>query len=151
MWSPECEMAYIVVVEDNKDVAEVVCDALRSEGHRCFVIRSKAGAERFFRRVRPDLVVFDCLLVGGDGLQLAKQLGSEANVPVIVTSGDIEKAEQAVEAGLLCFQKPFRLSELVAAVSDLLAGSGVTQSSNSYRLSGHQRDPARRVGGASLG
>ena len=55
-------MAYIVVVEDNKDVAEVVCYALRSEGHRCFVIRSKAGAERFFRRVRPDLVVLDCLL-----------------------------------------------------------------------------------------
>jgi two-component system response regulator MtrA len=97
-------MAYIVVVEDNKDVAEVVCDALRFEGHRCFVIRSKAGAERFFRRVRPDLVVLDCLLVGGDGLELAKQLGSEAKVPVIVTSGDIEKAEQAVEAGLLCFQ-----------------------------------------------
>ena len=48
-------MAYIVVVEDNRDVAEVVCDALQSEGHRCFVIRSKAGAERFFRRVRPSL------------------------------------------------------------------------------------------------
>jgi CheY-like chemotaxis protein len=98
-------MAYIVVVEDNKDVAEVVCDALRAEGHRCFVLRSKAGAERFFRRIRPDLVVLDCLLIGGDGLQLAKQLGSEANVPVIVTSGDVEKAEQAVDAGLLCFRK----------------------------------------------
>jgi DNA-binding response OmpR family regulator len=69
-------MAYIVVVEDNKDVAEIVCDALRAEGHRC-VVRSNAGAERFFRRVRPDLVVLDCLLVGGDGLQLAKQLGSK--------------------------------------------------------------------------
>src|SRR5437588_5762616 len=116
MWSPECELAYIVVVEDNRDVAEVVCDALRSEGHRCFVIRSKAGAERFFRRVRPDLVVFDCLLVGGDGLQLAKQLGSEANVPVIVTSGDIEKAEQAVKTESICFPQPLRLSALYAAV-----------------------------------
>jgi hypothetical protein len=50
---PESEMAYIVVVEHNNDVAEVVCEALRSERHRCFVIRSKAGAERVFRRVRP--------------------------------------------------------------------------------------------------
>jgi two-component system, OmpR family, response regulator RegX3 len=107
-------MAYIVLVEDNKDVAEVVCDALRAEGHRCFVIRSKTGAERFFRRVRPDLVVLDCLLIGGDGLQLAKQLASETNVPVIVTSGDIDKAEQAVKTGLLCFQKPFRLSDLAS-------------------------------------
>jgi hypothetical protein len=39
--------------------------------------------------------VLDCLLVGGDRLQLAKKLGSQVNVPVIVTSGDIEKAEQA--------------------------------------------------------
>jgi CheY-like chemotaxis protein len=38
-------MAYIVVVEDNEDVAEVVSDALRSEGHRCFVIRSKAARD----------------------------------------------------------------------------------------------------------
>jgi hypothetical protein len=52
-------MAYIVLVEDNQDVAEVVGDPLRAEGHCCFVIRSKAGAERFLRRVRPDLVVLD--------------------------------------------------------------------------------------------
>ena len=117
-------MAYIVLVEDNQDVAEVVCDALRAEGHRCFVIRSKAVAERFLRRVRPDLVVLDCLLVGGDGLQLAQQLALEAEVPVIVTSGDIDKAEQAAEAGLVCCQKPFRLSDLVAAISRLLAGEG---------------------------
>jgi DNA-binding response OmpR family regulator len=124
-------MAYIVLVEDNKDVAEVVCEALRAEGHRCFVIRSKAGAERFFRRVRPDLVVLDCLLVGGDGLELAQQMASEAKVPVIVTSGDIRRAEQAVEAGLVCFQKPFRLSDLAAAVSRLLAGKdGSAESSN---------------------
>jgi DNA-binding response OmpR family regulator len=90
-------MAYIVLVEDNQDVAEVVCDALRAEGHRCFVIRSKAGAERFLRRVRPDLVVLDCLLVGGDGLRLAQQLALEAKVPLIVTSGDIDKAEQAAD------------------------------------------------------
>jgi DNA-binding response OmpR family regulator len=124
-------MAYIVLVEDNKDVAEVVCEALRAEGHRCFVIRSKAGPERFFRRVRPDLVVLDCLLVGGDGLELAQQMASEAKVPVIVTSGDIGRAEQAVEAGLVCFQKPFRLSDLAAAVSRLLAGKdGSAESSN---------------------
>jgi two-component system response regulator MtrA len=78
----------------------------------------------FFRRVRPDLVVLDCLLVGGDGLELAQQMASEANVPVIVTSGDIGRAEQAMEAGLVCFQKPFRLSQLAAAVSRLLAGKG---------------------------
>ncbi len=144
-------MAYIVLVEDNKDVADVVCDALRAEGHRCFVIRSKAGAERFFRRVRPDLVVLDCLLIGGDGLELAQRLASEANVPVIVTSGDFERAEQALKAGLLCFQKPFRLSDLAAAVSNLLSESRAAESSiNLARRSGF-RPGVRRGGCASPG
>ena len=127
-------MAYIVLVEDNRDVAEVVCDSLRAEGHRCFVIRSKAGAERFLRRVRPDLVVLDCLLIGGDGLQLARQLALEAEVPVIVTSGDIEKAEQAAEAGFVCFQKPFRLSDLAKAASELLAGKAGRAGSSAVRV-----------------
>jgi DNA-binding response OmpR family regulator len=113
-------MAYIVLVEDHKGVADVVCEALRAEGNRCFVIRTKAGAERFFRRVRPDLVVMDCLLIGGDGLKLAQELAVKADVPVIVTSGDMVRAEQAVQAGFICFQKPFRLSDLSSAVSSLL-------------------------------
>jgi CheY-like chemotaxis protein len=100
----ESEMAYIVLVEDSKAVADVLCEALRAEGHRCFVIRTKAGAERFFRRVRPDLVVMDCLLIGGDGLKLARELALQTDVPVIVTSGDITRAEEAEQAGLLCFQ-----------------------------------------------
>ena len=86
-------------------------------------------SERFLRRVRPDLVVLDCLLVGGDGLKLARQLALEAKVPVIVTSGDIDKAEQAAEAGFVCFQKPFRLSDLAEAASKLLAGKPAAGSS----------------------
>ena len=96
------------------------------------------------RRVRPDLVVLDCLLVGGDGLQLAQQLALEAEVPVIVTSGDIDKAEQAAEAGFVCFQKPFRLSDLAEAASKLLAGkAGGGEFSNPPHLTGRQLDPAR--------
>jgi DNA-binding response OmpR family regulator len=136
-------MAYIVLVEDNKDVAEVLCEALRAEDHRCFVIRTKAGAQRFFRRVRPDLVVMDCLLIGGDGLKLARELASQTDVPVIVTSGDSARAEEAEQAGLLCFQKPFRLSELAAAISSLLAQNESAAGSNI--LARHSGCPADRA------
>ena len=115
-------MAYIVLLEDYKEVAEVMRDALRSEGHRCLVIRSRRSAERFLGRVRPDLVIVDCLLIGGDGLELAGQLASNANIPVIVTSGDEDRAAEAERAGFPCLRKPFSLAELVAAVSMLLAG-----------------------------
>ena len=115
-------MAYIVLLEDYREVAEIMCDVLRSEGHRCFVIRSRRSAERFLSRVRPDLVIVDCLLIGGDGLELAAQLASEANVPVIVTSGDESRAAEAERAEFPCLRKPFSLRDLVAAVSMLLVG-----------------------------
>jgi DNA-binding response OmpR family regulator len=141
-------MAYIVLVEDDKDVAEVLCVALRAEGHRCFVIRTREGAERFFRRVRPDLVVMDCLLIGGDGLTLAQELASKADVPVIVTSGDTARAEQAEQAGLVCFHKPFRLSALAAAISSLLAPKDSAPESNTPL---RHPDQGRRDARASRG
>src|SRR5438105_11107750 len=98
-----------------------MCDALRCEGHRCFVIRSKRSAERFLSRVRPDLVIVDCLLIGGDGLEVAAHLACNANIPIIVTSGDEDRAAEAERAGFPCLRKPFRLVDLVAAVSMLLA------------------------------
>jgi CheY-like chemotaxis protein len=129
-------VAYIVLLEDYKEVAEVMCDALRSEGHRCFVIRSKRVAERFLSRVRPDLVVVDCLLVGGDGLELAEQLASVANIPLIIISGDEDRAAEGERAGFLCLRKPFRMAELVAAVSILLTGNDQTGTSNGrFRVS----------------
>ena len=114
-------MAYIVLVEDNQDVADLMCEVLRGQGHRCFVIRSKTGAERFFRRVRPDLVVLDCLLIGGDGLALAGRLAAEAGVPILVTSGAADRAVAAEQAGFPVLKKPFGLTDLEAAVSRLLA------------------------------
>ena len=119
-------VAYIVLLEDYKEVAEVMCHALRSEGHRCFVIRSRRVAERFLSRVRPDLVVVDCLLIGGDRLELAGQLASVANVPVIIISGDEERATEGERAGFLCLRKPFRMAELIAAVSILLTRNDQT-------------------------
>ena len=121
-------MAYIVLLEDYKEVAEIMCDALRSEGHRCFVIRSRRVAEHFLSRVRPDLMVVDCLLIGGDGLELAGRLASTANVPVIIISGDEDRAAEAERAGFRCLRKPFRMAELVAAVSILLTGNEQTES-----------------------
>ena len=87
-------MAYILIVEDDKDVAEMLCDVLRTEGHRCFLLRSKAVAERFLRRARPDLVIVDWLLIDGHGLQVAT-LATQLNLPVVVTSGDHTKAPEA--------------------------------------------------------
>ena len=53
---------YILVLEDLDDIANLLREELRARGYRCFSLRSKAAAERFLNRVRPDLVMFvDCM------------------------------------------------------------------------------------------
>jgi DNA-binding response OmpR family regulator len=110
---------YVLIVEDNQLLAEMLSDVFGVEGNRCFVIRSKSTAERFLRRVRPDLVVLDYHLIGGVGLAAAR-IASKKSVPVIVTSGHPNVFDQVREAGFAYLQKPFTPSELLALASSLL-------------------------------
>jgi hypothetical protein len=119
--------------------------------HRCPGRRRK-GVAYLARNWKFESISLQRRVKCEDGLQLAQQLASEGNVPLIVTSGDIEKAEQAAEAGFVCFQKPFRLSDLAEAASKLLAGkAGGGEFSSPPRLPDSQRDRARRGGRASRG
>lgn len=110
---------YIVIVEDDRDLARMLCEVFRYAGNRCFAIRSKASAEHFLRQVRPDLVIVDYQLKGGVGLDAA-QIASEKNVPVIVTSGHREIFDRVKKAGFFYLKKPFLPSELLAVASMLL-------------------------------
>jgi DNA-binding response OmpR family regulator len=113
--------AYILILEDDQAVADLLCEVFGIRGDRCFVIRSKASAEHFLRGVRPDLVVVDYQLIGGVGLQAAR-IASKMKVPVIVTSGHLNVFAQVGEAGFCYLQKPFTPAELLALVSRLLGG-----------------------------
>jgi len=111
---------YVLIVEDNQPLADMLCNVFGIEGYRCFVIRSKATAEHFLRRVRPDLVIVDYQLIGGAGLPAAR-IASKKSVPVIVTSGYPNVFDQVKEAGFAYLQKPFTPPELLALASSLLA------------------------------
>jgi two-component system, OmpR family, response regulator len=115
----EASPAYILIVEDDQALGDLLHEAFRIGGNRCFVIRSKRSAEQFLRHVRPDLLVLDYQLIGGVGLEAA-QLASNMNVPVIVTSGHLNVFERVREAGHFYLRKPFTLSELLALASMLL-------------------------------
>jgi len=111
--------AYILIVEDDRDLGKMLHDVFSIRGNRCFVIRSKTSAEQFLRKVRPDLVVLDYQLIGGVGLEAA-QIASSRNVPVIVTSGHLNIFERVREAGYFYLRKPFKTSELLALASMLI-------------------------------
>jgi hypothetical protein len=92
-------MAYIVLVEDNEDVADLMCHALRAEGHRCFVIRSKAGAERFFRRVRRAARVGNAAKSVCDGTRKGRD-GRGGDCRRLGAPGDSAAARSGIERSL---------------------------------------------------
>ena len=111
---------YILILEDRDEIANLLRGELSRQGFRCFSLRSKSSAERFLKRVRPDLVIVDYGLLGGTGIRAA-QLAAQANVPVIVMSGYLNVRDEIEHLGFCYLQKPFSLSELDALVAYFLA------------------------------
>jgi two-component system, chemotaxis family, chemotaxis protein CheY len=109
----------ILVVDDDPDILEAVCDVLAGEGYR--LARARNGHEALDQVVaaRPDLILLDLMMPVMDGLTFARALrarGLEPPVPVVVISADGDP-EHAAGVGARAFlAKPFDLEALLAAV-----------------------------------
>lgn len=92
----------VLLVEDNVDAQDVYSKTLRHAGFDVVQARSLEEAHAAAARVRPDVVVLDCRLPDGDGLELARGWRTHetmAKVPVIVLTAF--SARQDMEAALL--------------------------------------------------
>lgn len=92
----------VLLVEDNVDAQHIYSKTLEHEGFDVTQARSLAEALAAAASRRPDVVVLDCRLPDGDGLELARtwqREGSMKDVPVIVLTAF--SARQDVEAALL--------------------------------------------------
>jgi DNA-binding response OmpR family regulator len=92
----------VLLVEDNVDAQDVYSTTLRHSGYEVVQARSLEEAQDAARRIRPDVVVLDCRLPDGDGLELARSWRTHetmAKVPVIVLTAF--SARQDMEAALL--------------------------------------------------
>jgi PAS domain S-box-containing protein len=114
--------AYILVVEDNPEVAEVSAAMLEQLGNRTTVVTSAAAALKALAEgERPDLVFSDIVMAGDmDGIQLARRIREEyPELPVLLATGYSKAAERlADEFPILA--KPYQMSQLSQAVGELL-------------------------------
>ncbi|MBU1169219.1 MAG: response regulator transcription factor [Proteobacteria bacterium] len=92
---------YIMVVDDEEDILELVSYNLIREGYRvsCFETGEKAMKAALFEN--PDLIVLDLMLPGLSGLEVTRQLRRDkksAHIPIIMLTAKGEEAD--VVAGL---------------------------------------------------
>jgi DNA-binding response OmpR family regulator len=113
----------VLVVEDERTIAEAVAARLRAEGFAVEVAGDGPSAVEAARRSRPDLVVLDIMLPGFDGLEVCRRIQAEHPLPVIMLTARDDETDLLVGLAVGAddyLTKPFSLRELAARVHALL-------------------------------
>lgn len=116
----------ILVVEDERDIGELVRFNLEQEGFAVAVAEDGEAALQAVNRERPALVILDLMLPGVPGLDVCRQLrGNEATatLPIVVLTAKAAESDRIVglEMGADDYlTKPFSPRELVARVRAVL-------------------------------
>jgi len=112
----------ILLVEDDKDTVRALAIRLKSQGYGLVVAADAIAAIGMARKEKPDAIVLDLGLPGGDGFTVMQRLKSNIDlmlVPIIVLSArdPLSNEQRALDAGAEAFlQKPVENSELLAAI-----------------------------------
>lgn len=118
--------AKVLVVDDEKDIVDLVRHHLEKEGFHCLQASDGGAALRLARESRPDLLILDLMLPGLDGLEVCRRLRREpptARLPIIMLTAKAEEVDRIVglEVGADDYiVKPFSPRELVARVKAIL-------------------------------
>ena len=116
-------VATILVVDDEPRIVQIVRDYLQHGGFAVLVASDGPTALRTARTGRPDLVVLDLGLPGQDGLDVARALRRDGDVPIIMLTARSEESDKLVGLELGAddyLTKPFSPKELVARVRTVL-------------------------------
>lgn len=119
-------MKQIFVVEDEKDLVELLTYNLEKDGYRVLCEMDGEAALKKIPEKMPDLVLLDLMLPKTDGLTVCKTLKSNpktAHIPVVMLTAKGEESDKIVglELGADDYvTKPFSIRELLARVRAVL-------------------------------
>jgi len=117
----------ILVVEDERTIADAVAARLRAEGFQVEVAGDGPEAVAAARRTPPDAVVLDVMLPGFDGLEVCRRIHAERPVPVLMLTARDDETDLLVGLAVGAddyMVKPFSMRELAARVHALLRRAG---------------------------
>jgi two-component system, OmpR family, response regulator ResD len=109
----------VLVVDDQPEIVRILRDYLERAGFSVLTAADGAAAVVVARRDKPDLIVLDLTLPTMDGLDVARALRREGEVPIIMLTARTEEADRVsgLELGADDYvTKPFSPRELMARV-----------------------------------
>ncbi len=150
---------FLLVVEDEPSIAEVVSLYLKRAGYQVKVVGDGQAALDWMARQMPDLLILDVMLPQVDGFTVIRWLRDRSDVPVIMLTARREESDRiaGLEMGADDYVvKPFSPQELVSRVRAVLRrtkGAAKNGSEKPIDVGDLHIDPQTRlvtVGGAEL-
>jgi two-component system OmpR family response regulator len=133
------ETPHILIVDDHRDIRDLLARYLAKQGYRTSVAESAGAARKVMQAGKIDLVVLDIMMPGEDGLSLTRSIRENEDIPVILLTAMGEETDRIVglEIGADDYlAKPFNPRELLARVKAVLRRA---QTLPRPRDSGHGR------------
>lgn len=113
----------ILVVDDEKEIADLVEIYFSNEGYRVLKASDAAEAEKLLSENTVHLMILDIMMPGKDGMTLCRELRRCSDIPVLMLSArsqDIDKIMGLTTGADDYLTKPFNPLELIARVKALL-------------------------------
>src|SRR3954451_4293755 len=139
----------VLVVEDERTIADAVAARLRAEGFEVEIAGDGPAAPRPPRRTQPDAIVLDVMLPGFDGLEVCRRIQSERAVPVLMLTARDDETDLLVGLAVGAddyLTKPFSMRELTARLHALLRRATRSAPTGPLRLGDLEISRAERRG-----
>lgn len=115
-------MIDILIVEDNEELAGVLCDFLRAEHYTVSVARNAEKALSLYQRYGARLIVLDIMLPDGNGFAICEKIRAESNTPVLIVSARTEKDDKLTGLNLGAddyIEKPYDIDIMLAKIGGI--------------------------------
>ena len=121
-------MANILIVEDEKNMQDIICEYMHRGGHTCFTADDGVDALMLMKNNPMDLMVLDIMMPHLDGFSVCKMAREMSSLPIIMLTAksDEEDKLKGYEYGADDYMtKPFSPKILLAKVNALLRRTSV--------------------------
>jgi DNA-binding response OmpR family regulator len=131
---------HILVVEDERDLAEILQFQLERAGHHVSIAETGAAALRKIDQKVPDLILLDVMLPELSGIEVASRLRANpktVTIPIIMLTAKTDEVDQVVGLGVGAddyITKPFSVKVVLARIDAVLRRTTRNQTGTTVQL-----------------
>ncbi len=131
-------MATILIADDNRQIASILEEYVKKEGHTPAIAADGEDALALFERLKPDAVLLDVMMPKLDGFAVCREIRKTSTVPVIMITARGEDFEKIMGLDIGAddyIVKPFSPGEVMARLRAVLRRIGRESSAAQQRIS----------------